>query len=167
MWGSWQCAGRCGAGTIVECSISCGQQEVNLDTEWYPELRKPQSHSPETQSLQQGHTHLNKVTPPNSATLYELRGTNYIQAIMGTSSVICEGENGYSQSSMEDGRDFLSHPWKVLEILSVTSRTQERHSHLWRLRGVFSVICGSCTEPSQSSVKVVGGFHFILRETIK
>ena len=33
-----------------------------------------------THFLQQGHTYLNEVTPPNSATPYEIVGVNYLQS---------------------------------------------------------------------------------------
>ena len=38
------------------------------------------AHPPVTRFLHQVHTHSNKATPPNSASPYEIMGTDYIQA---------------------------------------------------------------------------------------
>lgn len=59
-------AGKCGTG--AESHTSYRQQEVEWDTGWYPQHRKPQkSNHTLTHVLQQDHIFSNKVTPNNDS----------------------------------------------------------------------------------------------------
>lgn len=67
-------AGRCGSGLE-----SCRQQEVNSDTEWYPDIGNLKAHLYNDKLPTISYPHSNEATPPNSTTPHEIMRASYIQ----------------------------------------------------------------------------------------
>lgn len=89
-WEAWRQTGIHGAREVAKSSTFdiwiIRQQEERMTLDLL-QLLKLQSPPPVIHFFQQGHTHLQKATPPNSATLYEHVGAIFIQTTTNADKV--------------------------------------------------------------------------------